>query len=93
MKRYNNIFPKIVEMDNLRLAYRNARKGKSYYEEVKIIDKNPDYYLEQIQQMLISGNYKTSEYVIFKKNDKGKIEIEYYSMDELERLMDLFGKM
>lgn len=79
MKRYNNIFPKIVEMDNLRLAYRNARKGKSYYEEVKIIDKNPDYYLEQIQQMLINGNYKTSEYVIFKKNDKGK-EREIYKL-------------
>ena len=79
MKRYNNIFPKIVEMDNLRLAYRNARKGKSYYEEVKIIDENPDYYLEQIQQMLISGNYKTSEYVIFKKNDKGK-EREIYKL-------------
>lgn len=28
-----------------------------------------------------------------KKNDKGKIEIEYYSMDELERLLDLFQKI
>ena len=25
-----------------------------------------------------------------KTNNKGKIEIEYYSMDELERIMDLF---
>ena len=25
-----------------------------------------------------------------KKNDKGKIEIEYYSKDELERIIDLF---
>ncbi len=25
-----------------------------------------------------------------KKNDKGKIEIEYYSKDELERIRDLF---
>ena len=79
MKRYNNIFPKIVEMDNLRLAYKNAKKGKSYYTEVKMIEENPDYYLEQIQQMLISGEYKTSEYVIFKKNDKGK-EREIYKL-------------
>ena len=26
-----------------------------------------------------------------KDNNKGKIEIEYYSMDELDRIMDLFG--
>ena len=25
-----------------------------------------------------------------KKNNKGKIEIEYYSKDELERIIDLF---
>ena len=25
-----------------------------------------------------------------KKNNKGKIEIEYYSRDELERIIDLF---
>lgn len=79
MKRYNNIFSKIVEMDNLRLAYKNAKKGKSYYTEVKMIEENPDYYLEQIQQMLISGEYKTSEYIIFKKNDKGK-EREIYKL-------------
>lgn len=28
-----------------------------------------------------------------KKNDRGKIEIEYYSLDELERLLDLFQKL
>jgi ParB family chromosome partitioning protein len=28
-----------------------------------------------------------------KKNDKGKIEIEYYSMEELERLLELFQQL
>ncbi|MDD7390358.1 MAG: ParB/RepB/Spo0J family partition protein [Lachnospiraceae bacterium] len=28
-----------------------------------------------------------------KKNDRGKIEIEYYSLDELERLLDLFQRL
>lgn len=28
-----------------------------------------------------------------KKDDKGKIEIEYYSLEELERLLDLFQKL
>ena len=28
-----------------------------------------------------------------KDNQKGRIEIEYYSMDELDRIMDLFGSI
>lgn len=79
MKRYNNIFPKIIEMENLRLAYKNAKRGKHYYKEVKMIEENVDYYLEKIQQMLINRNYKTSEYEIFIKNDKGK-EREIYKL-------------
>lgn len=79
MKRYNNIFPKIVDIDNLTLAYKNARKGKTKYKEVKIIDKNPEYYLLELQQLLISGNFKTSEYEIFTKIDKGK-EREIYKL-------------
>ena len=28
-----------------------------------------------------------------KDNQKGRIEFEYYSMDELDRIMDLFGSI
>ncbi len=30
MKRHGNLFDRIVEMDNLRLAYKNAKRGKSW---------------------------------------------------------------
>lgn len=69
MKRYDHLFEKIYEIENLRKAHQNARKGKGWYEEVKAIDKDPDFYLKQIQDMLISRTYHTSEYEAFYKDD------------------------
>jgi hypothetical protein len=73
MKRYGNIYEKIYDIDNLRLAHINARKGKASYEEVKMVNKNPDYYLYKIQDMLKNKTFKTSKYVHRQINDKGKI--------------------
>lgn len=69
-------------MDNLRLAHHRARKDKSFYREVKMVDSNEDYYLRQIQEMLKNKTYKVSEsdYVMFKKNDKGKVR-EIFKLD------------
>jgi retron-type reverse transcriptase len=72
MKRYGNIFDKICDMDNLRLAHQNARKDKLYYREVKMVDADPDYYLKQIQDMLVNHKYIVSEYSVSIINDKGK---------------------
>ena len=41
-------------MDNLFLAYKNAKKGKGWYKEVKEIEKNPWYYLGLLQEMMIN---------------------------------------
>lgn len=79
MKRYNNIFEKIITMDNLRKAHSQARKGKLHYKEVRMVDKNPDFYLKQIQEMLINRTYKTSDYTVFTVVDKGK-EREIYKL-------------
>lgn len=38
MKRYGNLYPKIYDMDNLTLAHKNAKKGKGWYQEVKMVD-------------------------------------------------------
>ena len=64
MKRYNNLFEKIIDIDNLLLAHYNARKGKTHYSEVQEIDKDPIFYCEQIQQMLINNTYNVSNYRI-----------------------------
>ena len=51
MKRFGYIYEKICDLDNLRDAHKHARKDKLYYREVKMIDKNPDFYLKQIQEI------------------------------------------
>lgn len=55
------------------------KKGKSHYHEVKMVAKDPDFYLSKIQEMLINGTYETSKYETFIKNDKGK-EREIYKL-------------
>lgn len=72
MKRYGNLFDKICSMDNLYLAFQNAKRGKGWYEEVKIIEKRPYYYLAALQYKLKNHLYKTSDYEVFIKNDTGK---------------------
>lgn len=72
MKRYGYLYEKIYDMDNLILAHHNARKGKGWYQEVKMVDVNPEYYLTKLQEMLINKTYQTSEYETFIKKDSGK---------------------
>lgn len=40
MKRYNNLFEKIVSIDNLYLADKKARKNKSNRHDYTLIRKN-----------------------------------------------------
>lgn len=72
MKRYGNIYDKICDMDNIRLAHKKARKDKAHYKAVQMVDSNPDYYLKQIQDMLVNKTYNVSPYTHRKIMDKGK---------------------
>lgn len=82
MKRIGYLYEKIYNIENLRLAHKNARKGKCWYSEVKLVDDNEDKYLYKLQDMLINKTYKTSKYETFIKNDKGKereiFKLPYY---------------
>ena len=72
MKRYGNLYEKIYAMENLKLAHKNARKDKSHYKAVQMVDADPEYYLTQIQDMLKNKTYKVSKYTHRKIIDKGK---------------------
>lgn len=65
MKRYNNLFDKIVTLDNLYLADKKARRNKSQRKEIIEFDKNKDQLLVQLQKQLIEGKYITSPYHTF----------------------------
>lgn len=72
MKRYGNLFNSICDIENIKLAHKNARKKKTHYKEVKQVDSDVDYYCNQIRQMLIDKTFVNSPYEIFTKKDKGK---------------------
>ena len=77
MKRYGNLFYKIVDINNIKLAHTNARKGKSHYKEVRQVDTNPLMYCHNIKSILLSGNYTVAEYEVFNRIDKGKTRTLY----------------
>lgn len=74
-----DLYESICSMDNLYRAYINARKGKGWYQEVKLIEKKPYYYLAGLQYMLKNHLYHTSEYEIFMLTE-GKKAREVYKL-------------
>lgn len=82
MKRYGNIFINITDIDNILEAHRQARKDKSHYREVKMVDENPLFYAKQIKTMLEDETYSVGEYKHEIINDKGKerelMKLPYY---------------
>jgi hypothetical protein len=77
MKRYGNLYPYIVDPDNIRRAHENAQKGKRHYTEVKRVNRHQDAYLDHLQRMLVERRYRTSEYKVKRRNDTGKERIIY----------------
>ncbi len=74
MKRYGNLFEKIINIENIKLAHKNASKGKKKYKEVKMVNSDVDYYCNQIREMLKSKTYKNSKYI--------EVEIHNVNMDK-----------
>lgn len=72
MKRVGYLYEKVYDLDNLKLAHKNARKGKGWYKEVRLINNNEDKYLMQIHDMLKDKTYTTSEYEVFEKIEGNK---------------------
>lgn len=66
MKRLNNLYSQIYNMENLQLADQIARKGKLNTYGVKLHDKNRENNIVALHLMLKDKTYRTSEYKIFK---------------------------
>lgn len=65
MKRHGNLYPLICDMDNIRIAHENARKGKAHYSEVRMVDADPERYFEEIHRILTSRSFVNSPYKVF----------------------------
>lgn len=68
---------------------KSLAQNKEAKEKAKRIDEESLIVLKSMEEK-IKSIIGTKVCIKGKSNDKGKIEIEYYSMDELERIMDLF---
>lgn len=75
MKRFNNLFEKIIDVDNFILADKHARKGKRNTYGVKLFDRNREVNLSRLHDLLESGNYRTSKYSVFKVYEPKEREI------------------
>lgn len=72
MKDTGDLFSKICDMDNLRKAHKNVKRGKGWYAEVKCIEKDLDHYLRRLQENLIEHRYHTSDYETFIRKEGNK---------------------
>lgn len=72
MKRYNNLFPRIIDKENIALAHTNAQKGKKHYPAVIRVNNNPEWYLERLHSLMANKEYATSTYYKFLKRGPNK---------------------
>lgn len=77
MKRVGNLWGQITSFDNLLLAHKQARKGKAFYTEVKMVDADPERFIGIIQHLLISKQFSTSRYEIEDRFDGRKMRTIY----------------
>jgi RNA-directed DNA polymerase len=69
MKRENNIYEKIISIDNLKEADKMARKGKKSTYGVMLHDRSRQENINKLHEILKLGQYKTSEYKTFTITD------------------------
>ena len=79
MKRHGQLWPALVNYENLVRAHHNARKGKAHYREVQAVNAAEEDYLLHLQELLDTRQFTTSEYTIFEKHD-GRKERTLYKL-------------
>ncbi len=82
MKRFGNLYQTICSMENLKLAHKNARRGKGWYADVKKVNAHEEDYLKTLQEQMVQHTYKTSEYETFIRREGKKerliFKLPYY---------------
>lgn len=77
MKRHGNLWQKVLDIENIKLAHRQARRGKAHYTEVKMVDADVEKYARDIQQSLAEKTFTTSPYEIEDRFDGRKMRTIY----------------
>lgn len=72
MKRYGNLFERIVDINNIVRAHLNARADHKKDAAVREVDCDILGYCNKVRKMLIDKTFTTSEYHLFEITDNGK---------------------
>ena len=81
MKRVNNLYDRIISLENLKLADEKARKGKLKTFGVELHDRNREANLQALHEALKNGTYRTSEYstfTIYEPKERIIFRLPYY---------------
>lgn len=62
VKRYGNLWKKVIDKDNFLLAYQKSKKGKSSFTAVKRFEHNWEEKLEAVRQLLVTKTFHTAPY-------------------------------
>lgn len=62
VKKYKDLWQKIVQKENIELAYKKAKKGKSKYNAVRYIEEHTEECLKDVHNLLETRTFTTSEY-------------------------------
>lgn len=62
MKTYKNLWEKFISKENFELAYKNSIKNKSGQRQIRHFNQHREENLERVRQLVISGQFHTSQY-------------------------------
>lgn len=68
-KRIGHLFERVVDIDNLKEAIKNAAKHKMNRPSVQRVINDLDKYAGKLQEMLITESFRTHKYTIREIND------------------------
>lgn len=81
MKRYGNLYDRIMDLDNLRLADKKARLGKSKKYGVRKHDMHREENIAKLHDILVRCEYHTSPYkteTIYEPKERLIYKLPYY---------------
>ncbi len=81
MKRHGKLFEKIVDPENIELAFSKAKKGKTWQDSVQRVEKNKEKKLAALRQSFLDGSYTTSKYtvkIVFEPKERQIFVLPFY---------------
>lgn len=62
MKTYKNLWDDFISEENFELAYKNSIKRKRKQRQIRKFNENKEENLKKVRELVLSGNYHTSQY-------------------------------